>query len=321
MSDNSCFIKKIIIRKVRHLSNLEIQISDTEKKHLILTGKNASGKTSVLEAIKDYLAGIENQQISNIPGLKNNIEQFKNNITQWEKSLPTIAESQKFAIQNNINAFKTQIKAFQATIDRFETIVSLEFSNLSVLSSDYEKGAFIFSYFDAKRNLNLTPPRGITKFNLNPKYLITDRVGLSFIQYIVNLYADRSFARESNDMQAVSEIVGWFENFQNSLREIFNDQNLKIEFDRVNYNFNILMSDHEKTDLNHLSDGYSSILSIITELILRMEGKDLKAYDLQGIVLIDELETHLHIELQKQIFPFLTKFFPNIQFIITTHSP
>ena len=46
-----------------------------------------------------------------------------------------------------------------------------------------------------------------------------------------------------------------------------------------------------------------------------------KMYDLQGIVLIDEIETHLHVELQKKILPFLTNFFPNIQFVITTHSP
>ena len=37
--------------------------------------------------------------------------------------------------------------------------------------------------------------------------------------------------------------------------------------------------------------------------------------------MIDEIETHLHLELQKDILPFLTKFFPNIQFIVTSHSP
>ena len=49
--------------------------------------------------------------------------------------------------------------------------------------------------------------------------------------------------------------------------------------------------------------------------------ENLSSYDVEGIVLIDELETHLHIELQKKILPFLTEFFPRIQFIITTHSP
>ena len=50
-------------------------------------------------------------------------------------------------------------------------------------------------------------------------------------------------------------------------------------------------------------------------------GDSLSEYNMEGIVLIDELETHLHIELQKKILPFLTKFFPRIQFVVTTHSP
>lgn len=63
-----------------------------------------------------------------------------------------------------------------------------------------------------------------------------------------------------------------------------------------------------------------------SDLILRMDknwllDEEISQYNAQGIVLIDELETHLHIELQKKILPFLTKFFPNIQFIVTTHSP
>lgn len=46
-----------------------------------------------------------------------------------------------------------------------------------------------------------------------------------------------------------------------------------------------------------------------------------RAYEKYGIVLIDEIETHLHLSLQKAILPMLTKVFPNIQFIVTTHSP
>ena len=43
--------------------------------------------------------------------------------------------------------------------------------------------------------------------------------------------------------------------------------------------------------------------------------------DIEGIVLIDEPEAHLHIKLQKKIMPILTKFFPRIQFVVATHSP
>ena len=42
---------------------------------------------------------------------------------------------------------------------------------------------------------------------------------------------------------------------------------------------------------------------------------------ISGIVLIDEIDLHLHIEFQKEILPLLLKIFPKIQFIITTHSP
>ena len=75
-----------------------------------------------------------------------------------------------------------------------------------------------------------------------------------------------------------------------------------------------------------LSDGYSSVIQIVSDLILRMDKNwllrdEISKYDIEGIVLIDEIETHLHIGLQKKIMPFLTEFFPRIQFIVTTHSP
>ena len=43
-------------------------------------------------------------------------------------------------------------------------------------------------------------------------------------------------------------------------------------------------------------------------------------FDLPGIVFIDELETHLHIKLQQNVMNILNAIFPNIQFVITTHS-
>jgi len=69
-----------------------------------------------------------------------------------------------------------------------------------------------------------------------------------------------------------------------------------------------------------MAAGYSAIFEIIFELILRMEIKP-QQEKTEGIVLIDEPETHLHIEMQKEIMPILTEFFPNIQFIVATHSP
>lgn len=52
-----------------------------------------------------------------------------------------------------------------------------------------------------------------------------------------------------------------------------------------------------------------------------MEHQAHLKYDLPGIVLIDEIELHLHISWQKKVLPFLIKMFPNLQFIVATHSP
>ena len=42
---------------------------------------------------------------------------------------------------------------------------------------------------------------------------------------------------------------------------------------------------------------------------------------MDGVVFIDEIDAHLHVSLQRKILSFLEKSFPNIQFIVTTHSP
>jgi predicted ATP-binding protein involved in virulence len=48
---------------------------------------------------------------------------------------------------------------------------------------------------------------------------------------------------------------------------------------------------------------------------------DVSPEKLHGIVLIDEIDVHLHVSLQRKILPFFIRSFPNIQFIVTTHSP
>lgn len=49
--------------------------------------------------------------------------------------------------------------------------------------------------------------------------------------------------------------------------------------------------------------------------------KNIKPIDLSGIAIIDEIDVHLHISLQKKVLPFLIKAFPKVQFIVSTHSP
>lgn len=83
--------------------------------------------------------------------------------------------------------------------------------------------------------------------------------------------------------------------------------------------------------ISQLSDGYKVVLGVVMDLARRMteansgEGVDnqeqKKAIDLPAIVLIDEVDLHLHPSWQQRILPDLMRTFPATQFIVTTHSP
>ncbi|MCY7358427.1 MAG: AAA family ATPase [Rudanella sp.] len=92
-------------------------------------------------------------------------------------------------------------------------------------------------------------------------------------------------------------------------------------------------SQGNKVTINQMSDGYRSILSMTFELIRQLiqsfgthkvfEYTDCAnpVIGLPGVVLIDEVDSHLHPTWQDAIGEWFTTYFPNIQFIVTTHSP
>jgi predicted ATP-binding protein involved in virulence len=80
----------------------------------------------------------------------------------------------------------------------------------------------------------------------------------------------------------------------------------------------------QELTINQLSEGEKTMLALAGDLARRLAiANPSLANPLQGegIVLIDEIELHLHPQWQRGIVPKLTQTFPNCQFIITTHSP
>jgi|SRR5579871_129537 len=82
--------------------------------------------------------------------------------------------------------------------------------------------------------------------------------------------------------------------------------------------------------VHELSDGYRSILSMTFELLRQLTeffpeseifDGDLVTVGAPGVVMIDEVDAHLHPTWQKKIGFWLTEHFPNVQFLVTTHSP
>ena len=137
-----------------------------------------------------------------------------------------------------------------------------------------------------------------------------------------DLKIQEALARNEKQFKDADDINAWFVSFENLLKQIYQDDNLKLEFNYKDYSFWIC-TEGKRFKFTQLSDGFAAALDIVADLIMKMQDDNslTSSYQKEGIVLIDEIETHLHLGLQKVIMPLLTKVFPNIQFIITTHSP
>lgn len=336
-------IKELHIQNFRGFQDINIKFPDT---HLaVFIGENGSGKSSVLDAIamvlvsflamacnyKDY--DIENDLFLsdndirddfkninitiqfhsiNIPdfyfllGKVRNTESYnKTGINPYDyiqkirnlpvlKYFPTYGEffytdnnttktdlSDKFRIYKN--AFKDEIYSFQDFLDWFKG------------EEDYENERKI-----RDKDLNYT--------NLN----------LNSIRYAIELF--------------YSELLnGNFDNLRVQRKLKYEPHNIKIErgiypkYDHKDYDFTI--DKNGKTlFLSQLSSGEKMTLMLVADIARRLSlaNPALSGTDVlqgEGIVLIDEIELHLHPAWQRQIFPALRKTFPQIQFIVTTHSP
>jgi hypothetical protein len=85
-----------------------------------------------------------------------------------------------------------------------------------------------------------------------------------------------------------------------------------------------------RVPVQELSDGYRSVLSMTFELVrqmaLRYSAEKLFSADRTqilrpGVVIVDEIDAHLHPSWQRTIGVWFRKHFPNVQFIVSTHSP
>ncbi|MEA2013025.1 MAG: AAA family ATPase, partial [Verrucomicrobiota bacterium] len=344
------FIQNILIKNVRDIHDFAIQLDDKKRKHLIITGKNGSGKTSTLLEIDNLLKSLINNKFQTVLQYENHIKNYKSNIARYKENINNAQkqiqiqneeknklsvdnnESKVEQIENNIKSYKSNIinyqkkivdsekniKKWQEFIDDFSK-VDLTFSNQSDIYKKIVERTFILAFFMAQRVNTPSVSNVIQNIKLDKKYT-TDTKSLHkrFIEYIVKLRVDMLDAKEAKEFEEVKRIQNWFDNFEKTLKELFGEDELKLKYYRKDLNFKIEYAG-KSFGLNELSDGYSSLLAVLTELILRMEAHNASNYDMQGLVLIDEIETHLHVELQKKVLPFLVSFFPKIQFIVTTH--
>ncbi len=125
-------------------------------------------------------------------------------------------------------------------------------------------------------------------------------------------YLDYSEKSNKENILTVDEAKELLQHLLNS------DIQIDISADKVTFT-----EKGSEVSFEQLSAGYKGVITIICDLIARLSEKQQveQIADFQGVVLIDEVELHLHPKWQYSFMNKLREIFPLIQFIVTTHSP
>ncbi|OJW75668.1 AAA family ATPase [Spirosoma sp. 48-14] len=289
--------------------------------HLILTGKNGSGKSTILEHLHNYISGwqtIDGRWFqANTNSLLLYIDTLQHERDDKLKTYKLYDETDNDYRQrliNELNKYERVVPSINAVVEGFW---------------EQNKSLIVYSYFKAKRESRVKVVNTVTKDNDFTNKLIdsnsTDYFIEQFKQYLVNKKVEQAFYQIEKQKDESDYIDNFFSILTKRFRQIFEDESLQLVFQRENFEFFIQLSDGRQLTFDVLSEGFSALLSILMDLFIRVDliRKQVGgfAYNPCGIVLIDEPETHLHLQSQEQVLPLLTSLFPNIQFIAATHSP
>lgn len=304
----SLYIKSIAVNKIFHLNNFSIQMTE-DSPHLILTGKNGSGKTILLNAIADFLSNIKNDPFLNFINYDRQISELRTSYLN---------------ATNDFDKYQNELK-IKDLIDNKNRVygkVNLDIPSLVEISKQYQHGMFVLAYYGAMRESKMQEPKNPTRPHISYTPAISKSSTDQFLNFLSDLKIQEVLARNEGQLTDANQIRDWFISFENLLCELFEDPNLNLDFNYRDYTFHI-KTGGKSFKFTELSDGFTAAIDIIADLILKMQQSDnvTMAYNKPGIVLVDEIETHLHLSLQKNILKILTRVFPKVQFIVSTHSP
>ena len=166
-------------------------------------------------------------------------------------------------------------------------------------SSKYEEYGFM-SLFNSNQTLS------------NPEQWLKD-------QYLLEL--EKSFD-SGNMIGEIKDLPSSFpvSTLENMFHELL-EKNVSVKIEGSEVSF---IEKGSKLNFEQLSEGYKSIIIFVADLLFRLQSNQPELREIKklaGIVLVDEIDLHLHPKWQKVIIGKLRKLLPNVQFMFTTHSP
>lgn len=343
------YLHNVEIKDIRSISHLELSFKKgKEAGWHVLIGDNGTGKSTILRAISLGIIG------------PNDAKALRLVLNEWikhGKESGTVAL--KIKRDSDWDSYSTnrrpRVRPFNATLKitriaesrraDFEDVDSNEVAKIHVWSN--RPGWFSAAFGPMRRftggnkdwqKLYYSDPRVAAHLSV-----FGEDVALSeALDWLTDLDRRRLKEQEAKMKNAVKEpevnYQGEADTIFGFLKKFINESKLlphNAQFSRIDLDGEPVFVDGNQNEIKvtELSDGYRSILSMIFELIRQLItvyeaeyvfediAKGGMYITLPGVVLIDEVDAHLHPTWQTRIGQWFTRYFPNLQFIVTTHSP
>lgn len=336
-------IKKLHIENFTQFSDLTVELSSDVT---IFIGNNGAGKTSLLRALAILLswliARIEREKGSGSPILDSDIE----NNAKYSKITVEVGElsnSQETLFQWRLVKQRKGFKSEQSSELKNVTRLADRYRNR--LSQDNKSSLPLIAYYPVERGVLDIPLKIKThhRFNQLDGYDNALTQGVDFRRFFEWFRECEDAENETNlaAMQLILESIQKApkDEHQQKLPQLPDDKQLtavrhaiaafmsgfsKLRVQRKP-RLRMTVEKHGKTlDVAQLSQGEKSLMALVGDIARRlaMMNPDLEnPLHGDGIVLIDEIDLHLHPQWQRGIIRRLRETFPNCQFLLTTHSP
>lgn len=331
------YITKLIITNFRGFTE-GASLCFAENKPSVIIGINGSGKTTILDSLAILLQVIIRPFVHFEPSGRIEFSQKDISIGSSKSKLDALL---RFKIESNEKSIDLRVSSNLETSaqrqDNYRELRYLTDYIKSAISSKNEKEIPIMCYYQTNRNFS---GNGLQKYTItsspqsrrdqayvnafNPQ--IDYNAILSWYLEQVNIQNQEKVSRNDlkYELPTIKEITNGLKIF---LSKLEGSSMVNVSTGISKYNDSqvlIIKKDQVELEFSQLSAGEKMVIGLVLDIAYRMAiGNPMMQNPLlsSGIVLIDELELHLHPNWQISILNALSSTFPNVQFIVTTHSP
>lgn len=335
-------IAKLEIKNIGIFDDVTFEFPEEHPKNCaeihIFTGENGSGKSTVLYALAGLFTAstkhnIENQsqeQLRKRMRFFNDNDQFSNDVNE-NKGLKsniigyTRHESLKIKAYGCANCLKVHSGTMDAplkNLDQFSKYrKALEFGYQPNMPIDFAVFAYSGYRFIESSNINT-----IEDLKWNPLTNAADffKKGdkkANFNQWLANCFSKSAIAFQQNKKdKEYRELLFLIEHIISDIIE--KTIKFRIELQPIGLFVEI---DEKLIEFDTLPDGLRALIGWIGDLLMRMDEvkweNNLPINEREFILLLDEIEVHLHPAWQRKVLPVVQKLFKNAQIFVSTHSP